>query len=172
MNIQTLRKLEKNPHYKLSENLSLAGDVDLSFFKGRKILFRESVTINPGGSNEEKFVEFDPFWKNNFGFRLGTEYLKETKMGVIPIRFGVGFQPVPDPEFTLAGEDNLAANMNFSLGSGIHWNQIHLDFAYTYTYFNRSSFAFERISEDEYILIDQETNNRNHSLSFSFTGVF
>ena len=145
-------------------------------FSGKKILNRESILINTGGSNEETFSEIDPNWKNTFAFRLGGEYFKEANYGTIPLRFGFGYTPLPDPDFNLNVFDSTVAgssvtSYSYSAGTGIHWAQIHFDLAYTYYSVDRSHETYIPTSIG-YVYHEYENKTRNHHFNVSFTGVF
>ncbi len=153
--------------YQVSENLLLAADAEYRHFSGGKIHLRDSLRIDPGGHNEEYFTEFNPKWNNVFAVRLGGEYLHQTGIGLIPIRAGLGYVPVPAPDEDITGDTSTVVNYSLSLGSGIHWSQIHLDWAYTFTTSERAS------NVDIYGLpFFEEQKNRNHHFNFTFTGYF
>ena len=153
--------------YRASENLLLAADAEYRHFSGGKIDLRDSLRIDPGGHNEEYFTKVDPKWNNVFAVRLGGEYLRETGIGLIPIRAGLGYVPVPVPDEDLAGDKSTSVDYDFSLGTGIHWSQIHLDWAYTFTTSERAG------NVDLYGLpYFEEQKNRNHHFNFTFTGYF
>jgi len=145
--------------YKANENLLLAADAEYRRFSGGKVDLRDSLKIDPGGHNEEYFTEYDPDWNNVFAVRAGGEYLYQTGIGLIPIRAGAGYVPVPAPNLDISGGKSTVVSYNFSFGSGIHWSQIYLDWAYTYT---TSNWVYGAI----------EYKNRDHHLNFSFTGYF
>ena len=147
--------------YHMTENLLVAADFEYRPFSGKKVKYRVSQTINPGGSNLEEFIIIDPQWNNVFSIRVGSEYLKETSYGIIPIRFGLGYIPIPDPSVSLLGEMSTVVNYNVSGGTGIHWEQIKFDVAYSFTKADR-----------EFGLLNGEYNYKNHHLDFTFTGVF
>jgi len=153
--------------YRASENLLLAADAEYRRFSGGKIDMRDSLRIDPGGHNEEYFTKFDPEWNNVFTVRLGGEYLRETGIGLIPMRAGMGYVPVPSPDIDISGGTSTVVSYDFSLGTGIHWSQIHLDWAYTFTTSERAR------NVDIYGLpFFEEQKNRNHHFNFTFTGYF
>jgi len=153
--------------YRATENLLLAADAEYRPFSGGKIDLRDSLRIDPGGHNEEYFTKVDPKWNNVFAVRLGGEYLRETGIGLIPMRAGLGYVPVPSPDIDISGGTSTVVSYDFSLGTGIHWSQIHLDWAYTFTTSERAS------NVDIYGLpFFEEQKNRNHHFNFTFTGYF
>ncbi|MEW6412223.1 MAG: hypothetical protein AB1483_07095 [Candidatus Zixiibacteriota bacterium] len=146
--------------YKVRDNFLVAMDAEYRAFKGGKINVRQEITINPGGDNIETYLESDPRWNNVFTVRMGTEYLKETKYGTIPLRAGLGVVPTPEPNYDADGNTSKAVGYYGSLGTGIHWEQIHFDVAY-------SLYTIDVQYYDQY-----DYTNRNHHLNVSFTGVF
>ncbi|UCD94717.1 MAG: hypothetical protein JSU69_01305, partial [Candidatus Zixiibacteriota bacterium] len=107
---------------------------------------------------------------------LGTEYLFNTSIGEVPVRFGFRNEAYPEGNIHFLFLDstrslylfgyakNRTTGLSFSLGSGIHWSQILLDFAYTYTTYD------QEIYED--LVLRSENNWKNHHLNFTFTGYF
>jgi long-subunit fatty acid transport protein len=149
--------------FRASENLLLAADAEYRHFSGGKINLRDSLRIDPGGHNEEYFTKFDPKWNNVFVVRLGGEYLRRTGIGLIPVRAGLGYVPVPSPNVDISGGTSTVVNYDLSLGTGIHWSQIHLDWAYTYS-------TADRETADSFATVAEK--NRNHHFNFTFTGFF
>lgn len=149
--------------FRASENLLLAADAEYRHFSGGKIDMRDSLRIDPGGHNEEYFTKVDPKWNNVFTVRLGGEYLHQTGIGLIPIRAGLGYVPVPSPNVDISGGTSTVVSYDFSLGTGIHWSQIYLDWAYTYS-------TADRETADSFS--SEEQKNRNHHFNFTFTGYF
>ena len=158
--------------YKMRENLLLAADLEFRKFSGLKVKNRTSITINPGGTNEEQFQVIDPKWKNAIVFRAGGEYTKTTGIGVIPLRAGFGYVPSQVPNVDINGATSTAVRYNFSAGTGIHWSQIKLDIAYTYSIFDNQYVQSLPQSEGPALIISSEEKDRNHQIGFSFSGVF
>lgn len=158
--------------YQAQENLLLSGDVEYRSFSGKKIYYRVGVTIKPSGDNEEEFVEIDPEWKNVFTVRMGAEYLKEQSFGTIPLRAGFAIVPLPDQDMDINLNQSQPIQYNLSFGSGIHWEQIHLDFAYTYEIKNRDNIGVATDDVLGYTFYNIVSEDRNHHFAFSFTGVF
>ncbi|MFQ5453290.1 MAG: hypothetical protein ACE5D6_03790 [Candidatus Zixiibacteriota bacterium] len=150
--------------YHVNENFLLALDGEYRKFNGSKVRIRESITINPGGANEETYKEINPGWNNSFVLRFGSEYLWQSSIGEIPIRTGFGFVPIPSPNISINGDSTTAVNYNFSVGTGIHWEQIYLDVAYSYSFLERELGEFNNLVTDY--------KNKNHHFNFSFTGIF
>ena len=150
--------------YQMNDKWLVAGDVDYRGFSGKKIDYRISQTINPGGSNIEDYITFDPRWNNSISFRIGTEYTNEFDFGKVPVRAGFGFVPVPTPSVDLVGNLSTSVNYNFTFGTGLHFEQIKFDVAYMYSTAN--------LDVVEYGQFYSESKSKNHTLTFSFTGVF
>jgi len=148
--------------YNVADNWLLAIDAEYRHFSTQQIKIRQSITLVPGADNIEEFVilsEEQWQWSNVFILRAGTEYLNETGIGTIPFRAGVGYVPVPTPDTDINGVRSTAVSYEFSLGTGIHWEQIKLDLAYNYSTLNLD-------------LGSATGKNKNHFLTASFTGYF
>jgi len=142
--------------YQLQENVLVAGAAEYRGFSGAKVKFRESFRLDQSGQTTETFTERDSKWENVIAFRFGGEYTRQTDIGKVPIRGGVAFVPVPIPN-----TDGTATRTDLSVGTGIHWGQIMLDGAYTYS-------TLDRDFEQE--LLDAKI--RNHHFAVTFTGYF
>ena len=150
--------------YNVSESWLLALDAEYRHFSTQQIKIRQSITLVPGADNIEEFVilsEEQWQWSNVFILRAGTEYLNETGVGTIPFRAGIGYVPVPTPDTDINGVRSTAVSYEFSLGTGIHWEQIKLDLAYNYSTLDLESPGFAARSK-----------NKNHFVTASFTGYF
>lgn len=148
--------------YNVSESWLLAFDAEYRHFSTQQIKIRQNITLVPGADNIEEFVilsEEQWQWSNVFILRAGTEYLNETSIGIIPFRAGIGYVPVPTPDTDINGIRSTAVSYEFSLGTGIHWEQIKLDLAYNY-----STLKLNLGSAAE--------DNKNHFVTASFTGYF
>ena len=151
--------------YQASENLLLAFDAEYRGFGSTKIKFRDSLVIDPGGDNKEFLTEFDPDYNNVILFHVGGEYKRVTSFGTIPLRLGFRYEPFPAPSLDFAGVNkSTPVAYSLSAGTGIHWEQIHFDWAYTYTTINKDVNALNQAFF--------ELQNRNHHLNMSFTGYF
>jgi len=123
--------------YNLTENFMLAIDGEYRGYGSTKIKYRDSLVIDPGGDNEEFFTEYDPELSNIFLLHLGGEYMWHKNFGTVPLRFGFGYEPLPAVNYDENGSTSTPVSYNFSVGTGIMWEQIYFDFAYTYTYINQ-----------------------------------
>ncbi|MDF1544332.1 MAG: hypothetical protein P1R58_04440 [bacterium] len=155
--------------YQVKENFLVAADLEMRQYSSTTVKFRDSLLIGASGNNTEFYTEFDPSqvefmkWQDAIVVRLGGEYLKEMSFGTVPIRAGFGYVPVPPASIQTADGTTFSAktvaNMDLSFGTGVHWEQIKLDLAYTYTIRDRDVFYIDY-------------KYKNHRISFSFTGVF
>ena len=180
--------------YNVKENWIVAGDVEFRGFGGKKIQTLDSLRLTAAGDKEEYFSEFDPNWSDVWSLRFGTEYTFDTPIGKVPVRFGArkenlpegtivnynliyegpkGPGGVPSPSnndstrvfYSYNFADNKTRGYSLSFGAGLHWDQILIDVAYTYTNYEQGIW----ISED---LIRSKNIWKNHHLNVSFTGYF
>ncbi|MCK4574280.1 MAG: outer membrane protein transport protein [candidate division Zixibacteria bacterium] len=150
--------------FNLKPNWLISIDGEYRGFSSTDIKIRESILINPGGTNIESFLEVDPEWNNVFAFRIGTEYLWATSVGEVPLRAGFGYVPMPAENVAVDLATETTAQRNFSVGTGIHWEQIRFDIAYTHSMLDQ-----ERLEIGQ---IYTEYENKDNHLNISFTGVF
>lgn len=161
--------------YRLEDNWLVALDLEYQGFSTANVLYRYNITIDPGGENEESFYVFDPAnWQDVFTARAGTEYMLATDIGTIPLRAGIGYIPIPAPSQQLTDDGNseysTTTMTRFSLGTGIHWEQIHLDWAYSFSRYNRDIVRYNIFERENWHVA--ELKNRNHHFNVTFTGVF
>ncbi len=170
--------------YSLKDNLTLAMDAEYRGFGNSKVKQRDVLEITPGGNINEVYSEYDPEWNSGIALRFGGEYRLEKSFGMIPLRAGVGFVPTPRPSVgdgdtptlsyvlpslvlspvaKLLNKDDTPLMYTVSLGTGIHWSQIHLDWGYMYSQVDRDLSD----ASGEFIL-----QNRDHHFAFTFTGIF
>lgn len=153
--------------YQLSENTLLALDIEYRGYSSTQIKTRDSLEINPGGNNIEFFTDHDPEWKNILLFRLGAEHFFHKSFGNIPLRAGFGYEPLQVVGLDAEGNKASGRKITFSTGTGIHWEQIIFDFTYRYSNLNHDQSGFSGGAQ-----VSPKYYNRNHQISFSFTGVF
>lgn len=146
--------------FRPNEKLTLATDVELRSFGSSKINFRTDLLLDPGGENTEFFEESDPEWKSVIHIRMGGEYMMESAIGQIPLRAGYGYVPLILPSRSIDGAKSTTVRTTMSVGTGIWWEQIHLDAAYTYSTFDYDEFG------------NLNFKNRDHHLNLMFTGYF
>jgi long-subunit fatty acid transport protein len=173
--------------YNIADDFLVSGDVEYRAFSGKKIKNLDSLFFTAGGDRIEEFGTTDPHWSNVMQFRLGTEYLLKTKFGEIPLRAGFRNEAFPwgnIANYTITYgaatntslDDSLHVVYSFdydtkkvtgssvSFGTGIHWSQIQLDVAYTYTGYEQKIYHNS--------VLTAENKWKNHHLNFSFTGYF
>jgi len=158
--------------YKPNEQSIVAADFEYRGYSGKKVKIRESIKLDPGGDNEEIFSEVDPEWNNVFVFRIGGEYMKETGFGSIPIRAGFGIQPLAAPTIDTSLATGSTTATQFSLGSGLWWEHIHLDFAYSYTSYDRETLYGVRHEDYSVRNVPYDQKTRDHHINATFTGYF
>lgn len=158
--------------YQATEKLLLSLEAEYRGYGSLTFKHRDSLKIDPSGNNFEYFTEYDPEWENSIGFRFGSEYMMSPSIGNIPVRFGFAYQPLPAPSIDVDGSSSLAKTYRFSAGTGIHWDQIKFDIAYSYSMSDQDVFGspplFPGVSWDYSAAME----NRDHHLSISFTGIF
>ncbi len=172
--------------FKVTENLLLAADIEYRAFSSGEVNVRDSLEIVSGDNDIEYFSNYDPEWDDVFAFRIGSEYLLETGkslLPVVPLRAGFSYTPIPTSAVLMGVQSESSAKTNFSLGTGVRWDQIHLDFAYVNSSLTRDYDRTYRIGMPTY---DPETgeltrplretsnsvDNSDHSFKVTFTGFF
>lgn len=174
--------------YNVSDNWLVAGDIEYKKFSGKKILNLENIQLTAGGESIETFEAHDPNWSDVIQLRLGSEYLLNSKFGQIPLRVGFRNEAFPEGNisnysvvyegpkggsvndstriFYLFNYDNKkTTGYSVALGTGIHWSQILLDVAYTYTTYKQEIHSSENV-------LRSENDWKNHHLNLTFTGYF
>jgi len=159
--------------YNVTENLLLAFDVEYRPYEGGMINRRDSLQLVPGGTDIEFFTEYDPFWDNSWAFRMGTEYVWETGgqlFPTVPLRAGFGYVQLPvsnvngytvNDLLNVVPVTSTTSVTKWSLGAGVRWAQIDLDFAY------------EKSTGDlENSVFMQKWSTDNSAFSVMFTGYF
>jgi len=166
--------------YRPQENLILSADYEFKNFGASKVLIQEDV-LDP----RSDYVSQDPQWKDVHQVRLGLEYQVATSFGIVPLRAGFRTEPLPYRQITNAVDSmssltggNLTYTLGdqqfgqvYSLGTGIHWNQVRLDL--TYEYLSVTSYMDGYFVDDPlkpaYIGLQ---DNRKQRVSLGFTGFF
>ncbi|MBI5868874.1 MAG: hypothetical protein HZB43_11425 [candidate division Zixibacteria bacterium] len=142
--------------YRLTDNVTLAADYQFRPFK-REGSYQFQIDPHAPDSAYET-MQTD--WYNLQQVRLGVEYMRETKYGIIPLRMGVRNEPMligntsgarvtfderSDPAkgelrstyfipiTTPGSEGDQIMGWTLALGSGIHWSQVHLDLSLEFT---------------------------------------
>jgi len=172
------------------ETLLLSGDFEYRRFSGKMVQNLIDFTLTATGDKIETFETNDPNWSNVWQLRLGGEYLFNTSFGEIPIRLGFRNEQFPQGNissynieyvneldevgdtlntlkifYVFDYDNDKTTGYSLSFGSGIHWSQIMLDFAYTYTTYDQQIYISDGV-------LRSENDWKNHHLNFSFTGYF
>jgi hypothetical protein len=160
--------------YRVMPNLLWALDLEYRGYSGKEIRQRDSLQLNPGGKDIEYFRTFETNWNNVLAVRTGAEYIWTTGKAIVPtvpIRAGFGYVQVPDANVDASLSTSTAAKTDWSIGSGIHWQQIYLDFAYLH-----SSVTWEihtpAVVVNDLTMLDSEMASTNHRFKVTFTGFF
>ncbi len=144
--------------YRPTEKLLIALDYQFRKFQDNNISTQQ--TKEPIENEHEgipnpasEFTDYPTEWYNLHQIRLGAEYVLESNYGRIPLR--VGFHNTPMVSGNTSGTTNYLVQyynipvfdimvtpgsssdqdmgFGFAFGAGIHWSQIHLDFALEFT---------------------------------------
>jgi hypothetical protein len=143
--------------YKVTDKFILAGDAEYRPYAQTDIEEREQLLIIPGEKDQEIFSQFDPNYRNVLAARVGGEYRWTTGwswISELPFRAGLSMVPLAqpnvdqtttvvvsehptDPNFDIIEvyvdeSFSTAYAYGFSLGFGLRWPQVHLDFGYSY----------------------------------------
>ena len=136
---------------------------------------------------------------------VGGEYRLETKYGRIPLRAWFRFDQLPQPQSISVTSSNVGYNglgepfempggiinmtrvatdrqseTSLSLGTGIAWSQIELDFAWRYTSgaemtLTETGISFDEFDEENPVKTTSTTRSwerKAHEFRFTFTGYF
>ncbi|MEA2031310.1 MAG: hypothetical protein U9N55_06930 [candidate division Zixibacteria bacterium] len=158
--------------YRATDKLLLSADGVYRAFGNSKTKVRDSVFLDPGSENEEFYTENDPDWTNVLDLRCGGEYMMQTGIGQVPVRAGFGISPLIYPAYdindgTLDSTRQKTYSYSLSFGTGIWWEQIHLDCAYTYSSYDYTS-DFITPEGIKY----NKLNSKNYHFNLMFTGYF
>jgi len=163
--------------YQVSERFMWALDAEYQGFAGGSILMLDSIVLDPGGENQEFFREIDPAWSNVVTIRTGVEYVYPTGIGNIPLRAGFGYIPKPGPSVKLddrwQSSYSTVTEKQFSLGIGLHWSQIKLDWSYSYSKAERDVASLAGFGTWLGVTaLEGDMETVNHRFGMSFTGHF
>lgn len=183
-----------------SEKWNLSLDIVAQDYGSVKWSKRDSVLIRIDGTSDEFFSQYPINWNSTLGFGVGAEYLINTGIGTFPLRVGFRYDQLPQPsEYELVTniyhdeefeETSRVLDMkawgrqsshSFSMGTGIHWSMIQLDFGYRYTTGRRLTVtSIDRLwinagdwnwSTDN-IRRDERIEEKTHEFRFTFSGNF
>ncbi|RME19271.1 MAG: hypothetical protein D6800_14470, partial [Candidatus Zixiibacteriota bacterium] len=176
--------------YQATEHLLIAGDAEYRAYGSSDGRIRTRFAIVPGAKDIEEFADTTLGWDNVFTFRLGGEYLWQTGSEIVPevpLRAGFAYIPFPEKNLRLQGSGPTAKlvresvnAVRFTLGTGAHWGQIHLDAAWSFLRYDGSSVRFIRYGgagvpaglKDTPVPVGGDLEGRQHEFRFTFTGVF
>ena len=172
--------------YKLKDNWLLAADLEYRRFSSGKVWNFTNIVLTASGQRIVYYTDTltEPNWNDVIQLRVGTEYTMDTKYGQIPLRLGFRNEAIPEGNIISYHVDYTDVNyqkmfyifdydhskttgFSLSLGTGIHWSQILLDFAYTYTAYTQKIYADETTNN-----LRGENKWKNHHLNVTFTGYF
>ncbi|MBI5664009.1 MAG: outer membrane protein transport protein [Nitrospirae bacterium] len=140
--------------YRYSDRFTVALDVYRTEWSRFMIIDEEENEINPltgdciNVSNEEDFINCplekrsNDRLKDTTQVRMGTEYLFIRNKYVIPVRFGVFYDPEP-------ATDHVDDFYGFSLGTGVSYGNIALDTSYQFRMGNDATGDLQEIEESE-----------------------
>jgi hypothetical protein len=186
-------------------NLTLTGDVGYQNYGSTNWFYLTKSFFEPNGDRIDFYEQFPIDWNNTMGIGLGVEYMRDTKFGRLPLRAGFRFDQLPQPKSITVTTNNVdfdsenqpigrlsvaeitreakdrQNSASFSLGTGIHWSRIDLDFAYMFTSGAKLDITEVNISYAE----DQDGNplavtessarrweRKSNEFRFTFTGYF
>ena len=141
--------------YHLTDNILLAADYQFRPFKREGAFLFQEDPHQPDSSYEKLPAD----WYNLHQVRLGVEYMRETKYGMVPLRMGLRNEPMLIGNttnavalfdersnqgqalrssyflpLTLSGQTgDQVMGWTLASGSGIYWSQVHLDLALEFT---------------------------------------
>ncbi len=164
------------------KGLTLAGDVELRDFSSSK-LFYPKKWWDP--NSPDTSIALD--WNSLTQFRIGGEYLFHSKYGTIPLRAGFRndpkvFSDLKNVEInfpsSISGKDEITiinqkngdkvSGNTISLGTGIGWKQIKLDFTY-----ELSQYKTEMSGENLGVPFDiKDIEKKDNRFLVNFTGFF
>jgi hypothetical protein len=170
-----------------AENLTFALDVNYQHYRSIFWYSLKSFAIDASGERTDTYDKYEIDWNNSLGVGLGGEYMLDTKLGRVPVRAGFRFDQLPQSEdivldynlvintegdtlisavYTASGRQN---SYGFSLGTGIHWSQVELDFAWRYTTGAELNAVTRFWGE---VLDEQRVERRAHEFRATFVGYF
>lgn len=175
--------------YAPNENLTLTGDVLFQQYGSTNWFALEKYRIDASGQRIETFSEVPIEWNNTLGVGFGVELIKQSAIGRIPLRAGVRFDQLPQSEEYRTDVTSIVdslgdptgdfdvkrsttgqqASLGFSLGSGLHWSQIHLDFGWRY---NTGAETGSKSFFDGVTGRNQTVEYNSQEFRFTFTGIF
>ncbi|MBK7090500.1 MAG: hypothetical protein IPH59_02065 [bacterium] len=181
-----LRSTSGNKYFVRAEEPATSEDDRNVFTLPSSIYYKDSTEssyYDASGDLVEIYNEFELGYESSMQIRFGAEYMLATKLGTIPLRGGVRFTQLPFRDVTNVyrnpyGQANAdfelgdkLSQTSFTFGSGIHWEQVWLDFAVEMTKQEQSESG---ISAFNFELTDYNNARTKETPSFmmTFTGFF
>ncbi|MCK5127758.1 MAG: outer membrane protein transport protein [candidate division Zixibacteria bacterium] len=136
-----------------NDKLTIALDANYQKYGSVKWSYLESTMITAGGDREDTYQQVPIDWNNTFGIGGGIEYKINTPIGLMPLRAGLRYNQLPQPKdytitngFEVNEQDELTgwyrttyssegrqSETQITFGTGVHWSQLEIDFAYRIT---------------------------------------
>ena len=133
-----------------TEKLTFVLDANYEKYGSVDWYYLESTKITAGGDREDTYEPVPIDWNNTLSFGGGAEYLLNTSFGIIPLRAGLRYNQLPQPkDYTITATylldesdyftgvysttylaENRQSEMQFSLGTGLHWSKLYFDFTW------------------------------------------
>lgn len=171
--------------FKPAKSLIVDIDAEYEAYGSSEVLRRISREISTSGVLTETYQTQPIELVSTIALRGGIEYLLLTKSSLIPtipLRAGLRYEQLPTQSLSsdFATYSKEAAS-GFSLGTGIHWQMVHLDVAYSYVSYELGYAAamqlINGVEQDDFvnspIFVEHNVlKAKDHRFSFSFTGVF
>ncbi len=188
-----------------AENLTLSLDLSYQNYGSTSWFHLDSSFFAANGERFDHYTEFPIDWNNNIGLGFGLEYLLNTKYGVVPLRTGFRYDQLPQTGVITQTTSNVDYDdvgvaqesdsvtitrvasdrqntASFSLGTGIGWSRIKLDFAYMFTTgakleYTETDIAWGGEDGDGNPIVNVASTKRawdhkSHKVQFTFTGFF
>jgi long-subunit fatty acid transport protein len=185
------------------EDLTLTLDMCYQNYGSTNWYHRTRTFFEANGDRIDFFEEFPIEWNNTMGVGLGAEYQMNSALGRIPLRAGVRWDQLPQTDEISFTSSNVAYDINsepygldvfevtrvaegrqsttsLSLGTGIAWSQIEIDFAYMFTSGSELNLTetviyFDESDEEDPVKQLESVYNwkrKAHEFRFTFTGYF
>jgi hypothetical protein len=171
--------------YKINENFLLSSDFEWRRFGSAK--YREHYdTVLSNGDIQESYIEYELAMDNAYQIRVGGEYTIDAGFARVPVRAGFshdtyGWLQAKNLQYNVSGEDeeptdtlielssygDQVTGYTLAFGMGLHWELIHLDFAFQYRSWDDNSNGTDIYGE-----FDAVNEYRASRLSMNFTGFF
>ncbi len=181
-----LRSTSGNKYFVRAEEPATSEDDRNVFTLPSSIYYKDSTEssyYDASGDLVEIYNEFELGYESSMQIRFGAEYMLATKLGTIPLRGGVRFTQLPFRDVTNVKRDPLGqanddfvlgdklSQTSFTFGSGIHWEQVWLDFAVDMTKQEQSESGISVFESGTAGYVNARTKE-TPSFMMTFTGFF